>query len=294
MPTIGRDILEAQEPRIEMIWVNGSNVVNQAPNSREVARALETVPFKVVVDAFMTDTGERADLFLPCTLMLETEDIVASYLHDYVHYVKSVLPAPGEAKSDFWIFSRLAERLDPPVEIPDAESCLRSSLNSPYLSISLDALREKRFVRASRPRIAYEGMRFDHDDGKYRFPEKLHEETPFPDGFPLRLLTLIRRDVIHSQIPPERQVSPPRVWVSPDNPHLRCLDLSRDLFLVSPVGRMKVTLSTLPGLHWKTVLYRRGDWMKLGGGANQLIEAARTDIGNGAPFYEQVVRLENG
>lgn len=64
-----------------------SNLVNQAPESLLTARALESIEFKVVVDAFMTDTAQRADLVLPCSLMLEQEDIVGSYLHDYMHYV---------------------------------------------------------------------------------------------------------------------------------------------------------------------------------------------------------------
>jgi hypothetical protein len=33
--------------------------------------------------------------------------------------------------------------------------------------------------------------------------------------------------------------------------------------------------------------------MCLGGGANQLIEARLTDMGSGAAFYSQYVRLEN-
>jgi len=293
MPTIGLDILEAKDPPLRMIWVNGSNVINQAPDSREVARAFQSVEFKVVVDAFMTDTAERADLVLPCTLMLEQEDIVASYLHDYVHYVKPVLEPPKEARSDFWIFSELAKRLDPPVDFPDAETCLRASLESPHLEVSLEELREKSYVRALRPRIAYGGMRFDHKDGRYRFPESLHDEGPVSDEYPLRLLTLIRKDAIHSQILPEKQV-PPAAWVAPENPFLKHLDLEREVFLASPLGRLRVTLKFLPGLHPASVLYRRGDWMKLGGGANQLIAAGLTDVGDGAPFYEQYVRLENG
>ena len=42
------------------------------------------------------------------------------------------------------------------------------------------------------------------------------------------------------------------------------------------------------------VLYRRGDWTKLGGGANQLIQSDITDIGGCAPYYQQYVRVENG
>jgi hypothetical protein len=40
-------------------------------------------------------------------------------------------------------------------------------------------------------------------------------------------------------------------------------------------------------------LYRRGDWLKCGGGVNQLIVAELTDIGKGAAYYQQYVRLEN-
>ena len=47
------------------------------------------------------------------------------------------------------------------------------------------------------------------------------------------------------------------------------------------------------GLHPGAVVYRRGDWMSLGGGANQLIASGVTDLGGGAPFYDQYVRLEN-
>lgn len=69
--------------------------------------------------------------------------------------------------------------------------------------------------------------------------------------------------------------------------------MDEEVCLVSPLGRLKVRVEVTPGLHPEVALYRRGDWMKLGGGANQLIAAELTDIGNGAPFYQQYVRLEN-
>jgi hypothetical protein len=40
-------------------------------------------------------------------------------------------------------------------------------------------------------------------------------------------------------------------------------------------------------------LYRRGDWMRLGGGINRLIDPSLTDMGIGGAFYDQYVRLEN-
>ena len=92
---------------------------------------------------------------------------------------------------------------------------------------------------------------------------------------------------------PEQQKQPPDVWVSPDNPILQDLDLKRPVELVSPLGRLRVTLQILSGLHPEVVLYRRGDWISCGGGVNQLISANLTDIGSGAAYYDQYVKLEN-
>jgi anaerobic selenocysteine-containing dehydrogenase len=292
-PVIGREILKADNPPIEMIWVNGANVVNQAPDSQQLIKAFARVDFKVVVDAFMNDTAQRADLVLPSTLILEQEDIIGSYLHEQVQYVCPVLPAPGEARNDYWILTEIARRLDPPVDLPSAEECLRAALDSPYLTASLEEIRKCNCVRSNRPEIAYDGLRFAHHDGKYRFPYLLHAEPEPPAEYPLRLLTLVRRKAIHSQILPEDQKQPPIVWVAPGSPCLENLNLEKPVELVSPLGRLKVNVQTLPDLHPDVVIYRRGDWISKGGGANQLIAAQLTDIGSGAAYYDQHVRLEN-
>ena len=290
---IGREIPAAHDPPIKLIWVNGINVVNQAPDSRQIARALENVEFKVVVDAFMNDTAQRADLILPSTLMLEQEDIIGSYLHEYVQYVRPAMPPPAEARDDMWILTQIGKRLDPPVELPDTETCLQKSLDWPYLQVTLEELRREGCAKADRPEIAYADLAFDHPDGRYRFPLILHPEPAADPQYPLRLLTLVRRSAIHSQILPEDQDGLPRAWVAADNPLLPKIDPDRDVYIVSPLGRLKVALDILPGLHPGVVLCRRGDWMNRGGGVNQLIAAGLTDIGSGAPFYDQYVRLEN-
>ena len=292
LPIIGREILSSVDPPIRMIWVNGCNIVNQGPDSREIRRAFGAAEFKVVVDAFMTDTAEQADLVLPCQLMFEKEDVVGSFLHNYVNYVKPVLEPPEGARSDFWILSELGKRLEPPILLPAPEDCLKASLDSAYLEASFEDLRRVGFVRASRPYIAYEDLVFDNPDGKYHLPTELHEEPSPPAEFPLRLLTLVRRNFIHSQLLPEDHAPLPFVLVAPHSRGLRGLDLNQEVFLVSPLGRIKVEVKKLHGVHPDVVIYRRGDWMKLGGGANQLIAADLTDMGGCAAYYSQYVRLE--
>lgn len=293
MPVIGREIANASDPPIRMIWVNGCNVINQAPDSMNTVKAFDNVDFKVVVDAFMNDTAERADLVLPCALMLEKEDIAGSSLHNYVNHSAKVADPPGEAKDDFWIISEIGKRLDPPIIMPEIEECLRLSLDSPFLDTSLEDLRSRGFAPAKQAAIPFEGMKFGHKDGKYRFPEALNPEPPPPPGYPLRFLTLIRKEAIHSQILPEDHDPEPAVVISSDNPVLKTIDAGREVFLASPLGRIKVRVELEPGIHPDVVIYRRGGWIKLGGGANRIIDAKLTDIGQGAAYYDQYVRLEN-
>ena len=292
MATIGRDILTARDPQVKMMWINGINVVNQAPDSHQIAQAFAQVEFKVVVDAFFNDTALRADLILPTALMLEQEDIIGSFLHDSIQYVPKILEPPGQVRSDHWIVSKLAGRLDPPVDLPSADACMQASLQAPDVDISLRQLRQRGFYQVQQPQVAYAGLRFDHPNGKARLPIRLHEEPRAPEGFPLKLLTLVRKEAIHSQMLPQEQQSPPRVWVSDQNPLAEQADEGRTVFLVSPLGRLQVRLEVMPGLHPEVVVYRRGDWMSLGGGANQLIDARSTDLGGGAAFYDQYVRIE--
>jgi len=68
----------------------------------------------VVVDAFMNDTAERADLVLPVRSCSSSRRR-RSYLHEYVQYVAAVAPPPPEVRTDLWIVTELGKRLDPPV-----------------------------------------------------------------------------------------------------------------------------------------------------------------------------------
>jgi anaerobic selenocysteine-containing dehydrogenase len=294
LPIIGREILDAHHPPIRMLWVNGTNVINQVPNSHLTAKAFQEVQFKVVVDAFMTDTAESADLVLPSTLMLEQEDITASYWHSYIHYVEKGIEPPEAARSDDWIMRELGKRLAPPIIIAENDIFFQKALSAPPLSVSLQSLRQKKYIRCVQPEVAYEGCRFKHADGLYRLPNQLHNNPAAPANYPLRLLSLVRRDHIHSQILPEDQIRLPIVKVSPRCPHIKNLKFDKNVFLVSCIGKIKVSLELMDHLHPQAVIYRRGDWLKCGGGINQLISKGLTDIGSGAAYYEEYVRLENG
>ncbi|UCF92159.1 MAG: molybdopterin-dependent oxidoreductase [Desulfobacterales bacterium] len=291
-PTIGAE-LRAADPPVELIWIHGTNLVNQTPDLDACARTLRQAKMTVVVDAFMTDTARCADLILPCALVLEKEDIVASYLHDYINYCRPALEPPGQARTDHWIFRELGRRLDPAVDIPSAPDCLSASLDSRFLQVDLPALRRNNWTLADRPPVAFAGGVFAHPDRRYHPPDRLDPEPLPPPGYPLRLLTLIHRGAMHSQLLPEAHGPEPIIRIDPSNPCLAGLDRDRPVWLASPLGRLRVTLSLAEGLGPEIAIGRRGGWACAGHGYNRIITAGRTDMGDGAPFYQQYVRLEN-
>ncbi len=285
---LGREIEEAG-PEIEFIWIEGHNLVNQAPDSLRIARALEK-PLVVCVDGFFNDTALRSDIILPPALMLEKEEILGSCLHNYVNYSGRAVAPRGSCRSDFDILSDLGQRLDPPIKFPDQDQCLEAGLK--FLDISLEEIRNRGYAPAGHGAVAYSGLVFDHPDSLYRFPPGLDPEPEVDPEFPLRLLSLIQGRYMHSQIPESDQQGLPLVFISRSSPAASALDPLKKTLLVTRIGRMQVDVRTTFGLHPEAVIIRRDGWIKFGHGPNILIEARETDMGHCAAFYSQPCRLE--
>ena len=120
-------------------------------------------------------------------------------MHEYVQLSRKGVQPPEGVRTDYDILSDLGGRLDPAVTMPSPEEALRDALRSPSLDTSLEDLRARGFARTTHPALAFEGLRFGHADGLYRFPERLDGPLPAPEGYPLHLLTLINRRFVHSR-----------------------------------------------------------------------------------------------
>ncbi|MBU1003588.1 MAG: molybdopterin-dependent oxidoreductase [Proteobacteria bacterium] len=289
---LGRAILRA-DPPVEMIWVDGSNCINQFPAGDVIIEAFGQCGFVVAVEAFFTDTALRADLILPCALMTEREDVLGSCMHDWVAHSAKVQDPPGEARNDWDILEELGRRLAEPVVLPDREETLARGVATPSLKITLGELRARCFAKAHRPPVAFEGLRFAHPDGRFRFVEVLSPEPKIAGEYPLHLLTLISKKTIHSQFPPDEGPGLPEAFIAQRSPALAGLDLDRPVFIVSPRGRAEVRLVLDETVHPEAVVLRRGGWMRFGRGLNPLVVPTETDLGGGTAYYSQRVRLGN-
>lgn len=281
--------LKRRDRKVRFIWIDGINVANQIPDCTSAARVLENCDFVVTVDAFMNDTAIRSDLILPCALTMEREDILGSAGHNIICCSGKAFEPRGQARSDFEIIWELGKRLFANNPIPPAEECLEIAMRSPSISVTLDELRERGFARTEWPDIAYENFTFGHPDGKMHLPQKLNHESE-ADGF--NLLTLVRKNYLHSQIPPEKQSGLPDLSISPSSPLLKGISENSEVSLCTSTGKIKVRIKYDSTIHPETAILRRGGWMKYGRSANTIIEPLLTDMGFGAAYYSQKAWLE--
>ena len=96
-----------------MLMVHGANPVISAPDATRIFSALRRLDFLVVCDFFLSETAAEADLVLPVLQWAEEEGTMTN-LEGRILRRRAAVAAPGQAKSELWILSQLADRLDAP------------------------------------------------------------------------------------------------------------------------------------------------------------------------------------
>ena len=122
MSVLGQALTEFSDPAVHALFVYNSNPAAVAPDQSSVLRGLSRPDlFTVVHEQFFTDTADYADIVLPATTFLEHEDIQGAYGHYYVQLSEQAIAPLGEARSNVWLFSQLAQRMGFP------EPCFRDT-----------------------------------------------------------------------------------------------------------------------------------------------------------------------
>jgi anaerobic selenocysteine-containing dehydrogenase len=112
MSRLGHALTELDGPPVKALFVYNSNPAAIAPNQNAVARGLmRSDLFTVVHEQFFTDTTDYADVVLPATTFLEHKDFQGAYGHYFLQISEQAIAPLGEARSNVWLFSQLAQRM---------------------------------------------------------------------------------------------------------------------------------------------------------------------------------------
>lgn len=292
-PILGRGLLEAKDPPVRMMMVNGGNPVNQSPNSNLVAQALDQLEYLVVVDQVLTDTTDHADLFLPTTTFLEEEDMLVSWGHNVIGGVNPVIAPVGETRSDLTIYQNLAERLGIGADMAGTPRDWLHRIFTPLAraGVTVDQVMEKPIDCPVAPKVPFADHVYPTKSGRFEFITQLaHTHRRLPD-FPLTLVTNYSKKWLLSQIL-EKDNPKTTIRIGTETAKEYGVKNRERIVIRSPVGHLAVEAIVDPKVGRGMVIMPVGTWIKRGGGANVLTEDFVSNFGQMAAFGETRVRLE--
>jgi anaerobic selenocysteine-containing dehydrogenase len=307
--------------------VERGNPLAQNPATHTVREAFRALEFRVVVDAFLTDTAREADLVLPAKSFVEQSDVIGAYWHPYVQLKQKLLSPPGEVKPESEIYWHLAQRLGIPAadlagRIPapsDAavDAYLEQRL-APWPELSLERLAQGPVLSPLFRPVAFADLRFPTPSGRI---ELRSEEAaarwgvdPLPGftepvesprrndttaaRYPLQFLTPNTKNRIHSQftgLAMLRPLSPhPLAELHPQDAAARGIGDGDPVEIFNARGRLRATAWLNHGIRPGCVAVSNG-WSGGDGGSVNVCSAGReTDLGHGAAFHDVQVEVVRG
>ena len=112
---LGRDItkvraLELAGEQIHAMLIDGENTLVSDPNMEHCEHALRSLDHLVVIDIFLTETAQLADVVFPATSWAETDGTFTN-TERRIQRVRKAISPPGKARPDWWIIAQIAKRM---------------------------------------------------------------------------------------------------------------------------------------------------------------------------------------
>lgn len=96
--------------RIKAVWIVCNNPLVSLPNLEQSQRALAKAELVIVQDCFETETTRMAEVIFPAAQWIEKTGTMTNS-ERRVTRTFQMATAPGQARPDWWIFSRMAQAL---------------------------------------------------------------------------------------------------------------------------------------------------------------------------------------
>jgi len=321
---LGDDMLAQEDPPLKFLWVERGNPVTQNPDTNRVLEAFRALDFRVVVEQFLTDTAREADIVLPAKSMFEQTDVINAYWHPYLQLKQKVIEPPGEVKPESEIYWELGKRLGIGVETlgdlmpgPGDEAVddfLRAHLK-PLEGVTLEKLREGPVLVPGHEEIVFADGVFATPSGSIELRSEEAARRWGVAALPaysepvegtrgsanearewLYFMTPNTKNRIHSQfnnLESIRVMSPaPFLQMHPDDAAHRGLQDGARARIVNDRGELEAPVQLDWGIKPGCVAMTNGWWISQGGTVNFCSLGRETDMGHGAAFHENLVRVE--
>ncbi len=295
-PQMGKQLSQISDPGIKMMFISRSNPVIQSPNSNEIIKALQNIEFKVVLDHFMTDTAQLADLVLPVTFFLEEEDVIMSGMwNDSINYINKCVKPSYEAKPELEIYSELALRLgltDFPQMTPQQwiERLMKPAV---VKGLSLTKLKEKGYTNnPNRKQVVWGDRVFDTPSKKFEMlpikaiKEYMDYELKIDNSASYSLISVHGKDSLHSQHYKDTDECFPTLYISKEDALSNSFEGGSEAEIYNSYGTMRVKLCISESCSTGVLYIKEGYWRKSGGSVNMLSPDILSDVGDQAIYNE--------
>ncbi len=326
MNEIGKALLgETKETKgkpIKALFVYNSNPLAISTNTNLIKKGLLREDlFTVVVDPFITDTADYADILLPAATFFEYEDVNQDYLGWYVRLNLPAIPALGEAKSNLEIFAELAKRMGFPEDCfkesaADVIKLALKSGNPLFEGITYDALRERHWMKIKLG-TPFADRKFKTPSGKVEFysealgkagfdpvaehipPGEGEEKTPqLYAKYPIRFLTPATKNFISSQFHNLSYIKEiyegPIVFINPADAKQRGISTGQWVYAFNDRGKVRLQAKVSEAVKPGVAMSAKAPWHKYspeGTNINALAPDALGDMGGVSTYHTNLVQI---
>lgn len=199
--------------KIFAMLICGENTLVSDPDWDHCEHALKSLEHLVVIDMFVTETAELADVVLPAAGWGETDGVFTN-TERRVQRVRAAVPAQGQAKPDWWIIAQIAKRLGTPgFEFESAKDVFNElcELSPAYHGLDWDLVAEGRHHWPV-PDKGHPGTpilhigEFPRGRGKFMTPDYRDPAEVIDDDYPVWLTTGRRLAHYHTRTMTGRSV----------------------------------------------------------------------------------------
>ena len=297
--------------RAYMVW--NCNPVASNPAQADTIRGLSRDDlFTVVVDCFMTDTADYADIILPAASFLEFDDLCASYFHLRIGPQVKCAEPMGEALPNQEIFRRLAHAMgyEAPELFEDDQSMIDAALKESGTDLTWTELKESAWVSISdEPLVLWKDGTFATPSGKIEISsERARADglpyTPLPDADPkprgenLRLISPATKDLMNSSYGNDAKVrnmmGPACITIHPCDAEERGIKNGDAVSVSNSSGEMTFNACVDDITPRGTVLAHKSRWLKFEtpkANVNLLHIPLKSDMGESTSVHSTQVLL---